>query len=44
MTGLFFDDAEVGMRFDTQRRTETEADVVNVCGVSVSILRCVVTA
>lgn len=34
MTGLWFDDAEVGMRFDTPRRTVTEADVVNFCGVS----------
>ena len=34
MGGLGFDDAEIGMRFDTPRRTVTEADVVNFCGVS----------
>ncbi|TQM32574.1 MaoC/PaaZ C-terminal domain-containing protein [Nocardia bhagyanarayanae] len=34
MTGMWFDDAELGMRFDTARRTVTEADVVNFCGVS----------
>ncbi|MEU6561626.1 MaoC/PaaZ C-terminal domain-containing protein [Nocardia nova] len=34
MNGIFFDDLETGMRFDTPRRTVTEADVVNFCGVS----------
>ncbi|QZA16279.1 MaoC family dehydratase N-terminal domain-containing protein [Mycobacterium malmoense] len=34
MDGLWFDQAEVGMRFETPRRTVTEADVVNFAGVS----------
>lgn len=34
MAGLWFDDAEVGMVFETPRRTVTEADVVNFAGVS----------
>ncbi|MBF6245656.1 MaoC family dehydratase N-terminal domain-containing protein [Nocardia elegans] len=34
MTGIRFDDLQTGMRFDTCRRTVTEADVVNFCGVS----------
>ncbi|MFF0492579.1 MaoC/PaaZ C-terminal domain-containing protein [Nocardia sp. NPDC004068] len=34
MTAIFFDDLATGMRFDTPRRTVTEADVVNFCGVS----------
>ncbi|GEE01650.1 MaoC family dehydratase [Gordonia spumicola] len=34
MQPLWFDDAEVGMSFDTVGRTVTEADVVNFAGVS----------
>jgi acyl dehydratase len=34
MAGLWFDDAEIGMTFETAGRTVTEADVVNFCGVS----------
>lgn len=34
MVALWFDDAEVGMKFETPRRTVTEADVVNFAGVS----------
>jgi acyl dehydratase len=34
MTGLWFDDAALGMSFDTAARTVTEADVVNFAGVS----------
>lgn len=34
MTGMWFDDAEVGMRSETARRTVTEADVVNFSGLS----------
>jgi acyl dehydratase len=31
---LFFEDVEVGFRFETPRRTVTEADLVNFAGVS----------
>lgn len=31
---LYFDDFEVGMEFDTEERTVTEADVVNFAGLS----------
>jgi len=34
MAGLWFDDVEIGMTFETPRRTVTEADVVNFAGVS----------
>lgn len=34
MAGLWFDDAEIGMTFETPRRTVTEADVINFAGVS----------
>jgi len=34
VTGTWFDDAAVGMRSETPRRTVTEADVVNFSGVS----------
>lgn len=34
MEPLWFDDAEVGMRFTTAGRTITEADVVNFAGIS----------
>ena len=34
MKELWFDDVEVGMKFDSVARTLTEADVVNFCGVS----------
>ena len=34
MTGMWFDDAELGMTFRTAGRTVTEADVVNFAGVS----------
>jgi len=31
---MYFDDAQVGMRFETPRRTVTEADLVNFSGLS----------
>jgi acyl dehydratase len=34
VTGMWFDDAEVGMRSETPRRTVTEADLVNFSGLS----------
>ena len=34
MAGLWFDDVEIAMTFETPRRTVTEADVVNFAGVS----------
>src|SRR3954447_12800197 len=34
MTGLWFDDAEIGMSYQTAARTVTEADLVNFAGVS----------
>jgi acyl dehydratase len=34
MTGIWFDDAELGMRFDSPGRTITEADLVNFSGLS----------
>lgn len=34
MTALTYDDLAVGFRFETPRRTVTEADIVAFCGVS----------
>lgn len=34
MPALYFEDLEVGFRFETPRRTVTEADLVNFAGVS----------
>lgn len=34
MTGLLFEDAQLGMRFATPSRTVTEADMINFSGVS----------
>lgn len=34
MAPLYFEDVEVGYRFETARRTVTEADLVNFAGVS----------
>lgn len=34
MAPLYFEDVEVGFRFETARRTVTEADLVNFAGVS----------
>ena len=34
MAPLYFEDVEVGFRFETPRRTVTEADLVNFAGVS----------
>lgn len=33
-TGLWFEDYEIGTRFETAGRTVTEADITNFCGVS----------